>query len=380
MASFTDILIKWKDSVGRKCGIEMMSYYKEKLKIGWNYLKSEYLTIKNKKDHGLNSLDKYAFIFFAADYNNLGDLAITISQQKFLTDLIGNEYIIIMVNESDTYSWVYEIKKLPPQNVLITLIGGGNSGSLYDFIEVPRRFLLKYFKDYRIISFPQTVYFDNSKRAIAIRMAFTDVANKCRDLTLVAREKNSEQLYLDITNASVLLTPDIVFSYEKYVGLACGDRKLDAVALILRQDKEKSLGLSFQNELISFIEDYFDDVEYMDTCDIKYEEGNAQELLDNYLARLQTKGLVITDRLHGMILSYITKTPCIVFNNNNCKIKSTYETWLQGQNIVRLFDFENGTMSELKKLIDEMINQRKYVDVDLEVKFDALREVLRRKM
>ena len=46
---------------------------------------------------------------------------------------------------------------------------------------------------------------------------------------------------------------------------------------------------------------------------------NAQKLLDDYLTRLQSISLVITDRLHGMILSYITKTPCIVFDNNNQK-------------------------------------------------------------
>lgn len=353
-----------------------MSYYKEKMRICWKYLQSEHLVLKNKQVHKLNLQKKYVFILFAADYNNLGDLAITISQQKFLIDLIGKEYVIVKVNESDTYNWVHEIKRLPPENVLITLIGGGNNGSLYDFIETPRRFLLKYFKNYKIISFPQTICFENSEQAIAIRRAFTHVANKCKDLTLVAREKNSEQVYLDITNAHVLLTPDIVFSYEKYVNPGTG-RSLNSVALILRDDKEKALNLSFQDNLVSLVEENFDKVEYMDTCDVEYHEGNAQELLDKYLARLQTMSLVITDRLHGMILSYITKTPCIVFNNNNRKIESTYETWLQGQDIVRLFDSENKNLNDLKRLIDEMKSQREYISGNLNEKFDVLREAVR---
>lgn len=357
----------------------MMSYYKEKVKIFWNYLRSEQLTFKNKRVHGLNSQKKYAFIFFAADYNNLGDLAITISQQKFLNDLIGNEYDVVKVNESETYDWAYKIKQLPPENVLITLIGGGNSGSLYDFIETPRRFLLTYFRNYRIISFPQTIYFDSSKQSIAIREAFTHVANKCRNLTLVAREKDSEKVYINITNARVLLTPDIVFLYKRYV-VQGRNRNSNTIALILRNDKEKSLDEYFQHGMIAMLKEFFDSIEYMDTCDIEYQNDSAQEILDSYLARLQTMSLVITDRLHGMILSYITKTPCIVFNNNNWKIKSTYETWMNGQNLVRLVDSEDRNLNGLQQLIDEMMSRRDYTTVDLEEKFDALREIVKGKI
>lgn len=76
-----------------------------------------------------------------------------------------------------------------------------------------------------------------------------------------------------------------------------------------------------------------------------------------------------------MILSYIAKTPCIVFDNNNQKIKSTYNTWLQGQNIVRLFN--SGGVEELNQLIDDMMNQSKYMSVNLDEKFDPLRKVVK---
>lgn len=358
----------------RKCRIGMIYYSKEKLKIYWNYYRSERLAYNNKCSHELNPERKYAFVFFAADYNNLGDLAITVAQQIFLMTLIGEEYTVIKINESDTYNWIREIRKLSSENVLITLIGGGNSGSLYDFIETPRRFILKCFRNYRIISFPQTVFFDDSEQALAVKNEFFKIANKCRNLTLVAREKNSDKIYADNTKARVLLTPDIVFSYEKYVKLN-GSRHANSVALILRDDKEKALDVAFQRNLIELVEERFDKVEYMDTCDIEYKDDNAQKLLDDYLTRLQSIGLVITDRLHGMILSYITKTPCIVFNNNNQKIESTYNTWLQGQNIVRLFNSEG--VEELNQLIDDMMSESKYMSVNLDEKFDPLRKVVK---
>ena len=352
----------------------MMYYLKEKLRIYWNYFQSERRIHNNICDHKLNPQKKYAFVLFAADYNNLGDLAITVSQQKFLEELIGEEYTVVKINESDTYDWIREIKKMPPDNILITLIGGGNSGSLYDFIEIPRRFILKSFRSYKIISFPQTISFDDSEQALAIKNEFTSLANRCKNLTLVAREKNSERIYKSNSKARVLLTPDIVFSYEKYVKLG-GNRQANSVALVLRDDKEKALDVSFQRSLIELAEKRFDKVEYMDTCDVEYKENNAQKLLDDYLAQLQSISLVITDRLHGMILSYITKTPCIVFNNSNQKIESTYNTWLQGQNIVRLFNSER--VEDLNQLIDDMMNQSEYISVNLDEKFDSLREIVK---
>lgn len=352
----------------------MIYYLKEKLKMCWNYFQSERCIYNNMCNHELNPQKKYAFVLFAADYNNLGDLAITVSQQKFLEELIGEEYSVVKINASDTYDWIREIKKLPPDNILITLIGGGNSGSLYDFIEIPRRFILKLFRNYKIISFPQTIFFDNSEQALAIKNEFTLLANRCKNLTLVAREKNSERIYKSNSKARVLLTPDIVFSYEKYVKLG-GNRQANSVALVLRDDKEKALGASFQRTLIELAEKRFDKVEYMDTCDVEYKENNAQKLLDDYLAQLQSISLVITDRLHGMILSYITRTPCIVFNNSNQKIESTYNTWLQGQNIVRLFDSER--VEDLNQLIDDMMNQSDYMSVNLDEKFDSLRKVVK---
>lgn len=354
----------------------MISYYREKLKIKLNYIRARQATLKRKKSHGLNPQKKYAFIFLAADYNNLGDLAITISQQNFLQDTIGTQYIIIKVYESETFDWISEIKTLPIQNVLITLIGGGNSGSIYDFIERPRRYLLRTFRKYKIISFPQTIYYDDSERSMAIKEEFARLVNRCDDLTLIAREKRSEQVYLSITNTRVLLTPDIVFSYKKYITQNV-NRNPGAVALILRGDKEKLMTSTFQYDLIRLCEKKFDIVKYMDTCDIKYHDDNTQELLNDYFKKLQTVSLVITDRLHGMILSYITDTPCIVFLNNNWKIESTYETWMQDQDIVHVFDPENSQWSELESAMNAALNQEKYNIVDLNDRFAAIRSVLR---
>ena len=47
--------------------------------------------------------------------------------------------------------------------------------------------------------------------------------------------------------------------------------------------------------------------------------------------------IVITDRLHGLIFSKITSTPCIAIDNSNNKIRETYNAWLKGNKNIYFF-------------------------------------------
>ena len=46
-----------------------------------------------------------------------------------------------------------------------------------------------------------------------------------------------------------------------------------------------------------------------------YCKENREQLLKQKIEEFQSAELVITDRLHGMIFSVITGTPCIAFDN-----------------------------------------------------------------
>ncbi len=298
-------------------------------------IKNYYRCRKDKFNLALEKSKKYAFIFLAADYNNLGDIAITIAQHRFLEETMP-EYEIVEIYRKQTYGAIRAIKKLDAQNVLVTLIGGGNNGTLYEFLEEPRRCILYELKNFRIVSFPQTVIYENTERGRPYYRAFVKACKKCKDLTLVAREQYSYDVYQRILPGHVLLTPDIVFSLQ-YKGETCN--REEWVALIMRDDKEKKIDGDFHNALLTYIDERYD-VCYMDTCDIDITEGRDIVLTD-YLNRLCKAKFSVTDRLHGMILSYITGTPCYVLENNNPKIKSTFETWLLKNNYIQLFDATN---------------------------------------
>lgn len=331
----------------------IIDYWKQWLKIKLRTL-ADYKkchTSKGRLCYNINK--KYAFILFAADYNNLGDIAITIAQRKFLSDALP-EHEIIEVVLDDTYEAIAAIKKLNPQNVIVTLIGGGNNGTLYEFIEAPRRCVLRELRNYRIISFPQTAIFEETDRGRPYLEAFQKLCKRCTSLTLVAREQFTYDFYKENIVANLLLTPDIVFYLEDC--FVSSERREDYCALIFRDDKEKKIDRLLEESIAAQLCKNSIEIKYMDTCNVDIAKGR-EKIFNNYLSELMKAKIAITDRLHGMILCYVTRTPCYVLENNNPKIKSTYDTWLKSQNAIRFYDVNNKFATEFEVLKYDNANE-----------------------
>ena len=56
--------------------------------------------------------------------------------------------------------------------------------------------------------------------------------------------------------------------------------------------------------------------------------ADKEGTLKRKLEQIMHAGIVVTDRLHGMIFAAITGTPCIALDNYNHKIRETYN-WLE---------------------------------------------------
>ena len=83
--------------------------------------------------------------------------------------------------------------------------------------------------------------------------------------------------------------------------------------------------------------------------------AERQKELNKLLNLFCNSKLVITDRLHGMILCAITNTPCLALDNRNGKVSGVYEKWLKGKCSVNLVKPDDIT----KELINETINLNK---------------------
>lgn len=308
-----------------------------------NWIKSYFF---QKRNLDCTQNQKKIYVMLAATYQNLGDLAITEAQIRFLKDNFS-DYKIIEINVNDTLNYYRSMKKNMNNLDMITLIGGGNNGDLYEFIESKRRFILNKFKNQKIISFPQSVMY---KESSAYQKKFVKLCKKCYNLTLCAREDISFNKYSKMGLSSVILTPDIVFYLDKYIEKTSLENR-EGITFVLRNDKEKQMTQNMQDKIIKYIVKKKINHNFADTCDITY-TGDRKQMIKDYIKKLSSKKLVITDRLHGMILCYITNTPCIAIDNNNHKISATFNTWLKNQNFIKLVSEYN----EAKETIELLLN------------------------
>lgn len=267
---------------------------------------------------------KKCYFFLAADYGNLGDVAITYAQTKFLSERFPNAEII-EIPISKTFAGIKVVRRIITKDDIITIVGGGNMGDLYDDIEFLRQLVIHTFNHNKIISFPQT--FDFSKTLsgrIALQKAKRIYASHT-DLTILARESVSYYLMKRHFNKNkIILVPDIVMTLDER---RSGESR-KGVTLCLRNDSEKKFDV--RDEIVGLLEaegiEYRNFDTHIGRGNLSVEERKAE--LDSIWAEFSRSELIITDRLHGMIFAFITSTPALVISNSNHKIKSSYE-WIK---------------------------------------------------
>lgn len=294
----------------------------------------------------LKKNNKYAFFFLAADYGNLGDVAITYAQKKFIQE--NSVYQVIEIPVSKSLEGLWFVKKNIKEGDIVTTVGGGNMGDLYDQIEYIRQLVVKFFPDHKIISFPQTFHFTKTSKGQKDLRRASRVYNSHKDIHIFAREEISYRLMKKyFKRANVYLTPDIVFSLSR----ESLPKKRKGAVFCMRNDKERKLSEKQFLFLKETVNARFEKVSYHDTH-INQEHLEIQELeyeLKKLLDIFCSAELVITDRLHGMIFCYITNTLCLVFQNNNHKILGSHEWIKEDSGIELLSEF-------LEERIIEKIN------------------------
>ena len=289
-----------------------------KIPIGWK-LKLQYLISKKPSYPLLSKNDLKVIVTLAADYGNLGDIAITYAQTKFLKEHFPDRQIIT-VHVKDTYMLNILKKSIGPDDI-ITIIGGGNMGDVYESYEGRRRYIIHLFPNNKIISFPQSIDFRTKKSL----NKSVKIYSKHQNLHIFAREtKSFELMRTSFINNYLYLVPDIVF----YLNKVMPTFHRDGIILCLRNDIERSISKNQWASLVTSIEGKYQNIQYYDTFIGDFQKGKEDVELDNIWSAFKKAKVVVTDRLHGMIFCAITNTPCIVLPNSNHKISSTYYKWL----------------------------------------------------
>lgn len=277
---------------------------------------------------------KRAYIFLAADYDNLGDVAITLAQKELLQEIFPTHRVTEVPTGIPFPRLKYLLEQIGSEDV-ITLIGGGNMGVNYYHFQCLRECILRFLpRETKIYSFPQTIDFTPGFIGRSALETCKKSYGSSDKLILMAREKQSYDFFRNNFSAQTFLTPDVVMTLKRWQRHG-GERK--GVGFAFRQDREKVVSDAALARLRGILQHH--GIEQIDTASRtkNWSEDAKYELLENYLSQLSQKKLLVTDRLHGMIFAYITGTPAIVFPNSNGKIKYCHE-WIRECGFIHFAD------------------------------------------
>lgn len=340
-----------------------------------NKVHSEFLT---RRDHRaviqeLNARrNKYIIIFGSPIHGNLGDHAISCAERVFIEKHFPECGVVEVSSLSYCYSPSDYQKVISPDDILM-ITGGGFLGDLWENEDIFVKNVIQSFPNNSIIVMPQSVFFRNEEKLFETQRFLSNYPN----LFLFAREVNSFQLFCNLYEKKrVFLVPDMVLSLERKT-----DQHLlrNGILLCFRRDKEKTMHSSLEKLICDSILSNSIKYRYIDTVDpriISFKARNKQ--LNKKLDAFSKAELVITDRLHGMIFSVITHTPCIAIDNLSRKVSGVYE-WIKALPYVKIINSDSTITSSD---INEAMMIRNTVTTEgvlpqLQEAFYPLKEVIR---
>lgn len=300
----------------------------------------------------------FVFIVGTPIHGNIGDQAIIYSEVKMFKEKFNLKVIEI---ESYLMKSKFKIIKKIIGNSPIFVHGGGFLGNLWEEEEEMFRTILKEFPNNKIIVLPQTCFFDKTDTKFFEESL--ECYSKHKNLIFFMREKYSlEFMRKNFPTCNVFLVPDIVlynreivFKNERENALCC-----------FRNDKEKAF--NDKDEIIEKLNECGLKVSFTDTViPQKVFAINRKNVLLKKLKEFSKYKIVITDRLHGMVFAYLTKTPCLVIENKSYKVKGLFE-WIKKSKFIKMYDSK-----KLKDDIDELLKLDKIEKINgLDDKFESL--------
>lgn len=260
---------------------------------------------------------KKAYIFMLPEHGNIGDYAIGYAEQLFLKDHFGG----LVIEGITTPMWLEnkeDIKKNVQKEDVIFLNGGGYIGNLWGESFLYENIIEEFPDNYKIM-FPNTLtYEETSINEVIIRDA--EWFKKQNRIYVCLREKHSYEMFRKFGVACGCFADMALYMPQK----RNKKTQSDNILLCLRSDREKLYDYS------SKIRDDLGKqkmlIEEFDLFrDQRISQDDGKVWLEKIVNMFQESKCVITDRLHGMIISTICDVPCIAIDNYTHKIKYVYE-------------------------------------------------------
>jgi pyruvyl transferase EpsO len=277
------------------------------------------------------------------NYPNVGDSAIYLGQLALLRAIGVSRPVLVC----DALSYDETVLRRAIGDGVILLTGGGNFGDLWPDAQHFRERVIAAFPKNPIVQLPQTVHFESKDWARRARA----LVGAHRSFTLLARDEQSLDLARHEVGAESVLCPDVAFCLGALERASAPSRDL---LWLMRSDKE-SASREFIEERVG-PRDWLDE-EREPLRELSYHLAGparsaiAGPIIRPLLARTYVslanrrlrRGLellasgraIITDRLHGHVLSLMMGIPHVLVGDRFGKLEGFHRTWTSGIDGVR---------------------------------------------
>jgi len=294
-----------------------------------------------KKDSGGK-----VYLLLTPQYNNLGDHAIAISALQFLEKVYPDRDIVEI-----TSNFYKNCKEDFVENVssddLLFIIGGGFMGDLWGNLENLTRDIVKTFPDNNIIFLPQTIYYGSERN---IEEAH-NIYSRHNKITALLRDEASFRLCsekLGIKNT--FYVPDLVTN----INLEIPDKDRKNIAVCIREDCEKADDSVTFDILKEIAENKLGcNVTPVSTLIKKpfIAPAKREKYVLGKINQISEHKILVTNRLHAMLFAYISKTPCLAFDNKSKKVSGTLK-WISDCSYIKMYTPDKDLSSQLSELMN----------------------------
>lgn len=305
-----------------------------------------------EKADGISSVHNKLFLMNTHSFRNIGDYAITYAEILLLKKW---KYDVIIIPSCICKDGMEYLKKIISKSDTIIISGGGYLGNLWmNCGEDTVRSIIDNFSDNKIIIFPQSIYYTDDGEGEREKRYSAQIYAKASKLALFTREQRSYMVAREICKNSTFICPDIVLSLCDTYNNDEPCCKRDNVAICFRNDKEMIIS-DYKRETI--IDDIKKICGRVDSISMELPENRVVNEFEGenevklIMEKLKGYKLVITDRLHCLLLCVVTKTPCLFLDNISKKISETYAKWLSEIKYIKEFDCENAD-SQIKEFMN----------------------------
>lgn len=296
----------------------------------------------SKTPKGFPAQGPRVIITLAADYPNLGDVALTQSVFEFYR-LHLPLHKIFVIPTHQTLRLLKGTALHAEADDVVVIVGGGNMGDRYRRLEELRCAIVESFPKQRILSFPQSCEFRNPLAEDYSRTVYA----AHQQLTLCARDSVSwDRMRKAFPQTPIILVPDTALL------LAPVSPSTQIVPVVcLRTDCESRLGVDQRAKLIEGLKNYWPQTISTDTAAKGSSESYPAELQALFSVFSQASA-VVTDRLHGLIFAKIHQKPCVVIEGVNDKLKAFVNTWMPDAKNICIVD--NPTTETVYQAVEQV--------------------------